>query len=57
MKVENDKDKLHVSRVLSMDVLLMETKYYMALRTFFQTVRTGDEEQIVLQPGTETASN
>jgi hypothetical protein len=57
MKVDNDKDKLHVSRVLSMDVLLMETKYYMALRTFFQTVRTGDEEQIVLQPGTESASN
>jgi hypothetical protein len=57
MKVDNDKDKLHVSRVLSMDVLLMETKYYMALRTFFQTVRAADEQQIVLQPGTESASN
>ena len=57
LKVENDKDKLHLSRTLTMDVLLMETKYYAALRAFFQGVRTGDEEQIVLQPGTESASN
>jgi hypothetical protein len=27
------------------------------LRNFFQVVRTGDEEQIVLQPGTATAAN
>lgn len=57
MKVENDKEKLHLSRTLSLDVLLMESKYYTALRAFFQGVRTGDEEQIVLQPGTESASN
>ncbi len=57
MKVENDKDKLHLSRKLSVDILVMEQKYYGALRAFFQGVRTGDEEQIVLQPGTESASN
>ena len=57
MKVENDKDKLHLSRKLSVDILVMEPKYYGALRAFFQGVRTGDEEQIVLQPGTESASN
>jgi hypothetical protein len=56
LKVDNDKDKLHLSRTLSLDVLLMESKYYGALRAFFQGVRTGDEEQIVLQPGTESAS-
>jgi len=32
-------------------------KIELALRNFFQTVRTGDEEQIVLQPGTSSASN
>jgi hypothetical protein len=35
----------------------LEAKYYPALRNFFQAVRTGDEEQIVLQPGTASASN
>jgi hypothetical protein len=34
----------------------LESKYYSALRTFFQLVRTGDEEQIVLQPGSASAS-
>jgi hypothetical protein len=35
----------------------MDKKYYGALRNFFQTVRTGDAEQIVLQPGEIHASN
>jgi hypothetical protein len=29
---------------------MMQTKYYPALRNFFQTVRAGDEQQIVLLP-------
>lgn len=49
LKAENGKDGLHVNRRLNMDVLSLETKYYTALRNFFQTVRTGDEMQIVLQ--------
>jgi hypothetical protein len=57
LKVENDKDVLHLSRTLKVDVLILEPKYYTALRTFFQSVRTADEEQIVLQPGAATASN
>jgi hypothetical protein len=36
---------------------MLEAKYYGALRNFFQAVRTGDEEQIVLQPGAASASN
>jgi hypothetical protein len=57
LKVENDKGKLHLARTLNIDFLLLDTKYYAALRKFFQVVRTGDEEQIVLQPGTTAASN
>jgi len=30
---------------------------YIALREFFQGVRTGDEEQVVLQPGGASAGN
>ncbi len=57
LKLENDKGKLHIVRTLSIGVLLMDAKYYSALRNFYQGVRTGDEQQIVLQPGTATASN
>ncbi len=56
-KVEDNKGSLHMARKLSIDVLLMDPKYYSALRNFFQLVRTGDDEQIVLQPGTASASN
>jgi hypothetical protein len=57
LKVEDNKGTLHLTRKLSVDVLILERKYYTALRNFFQVVRTGDEEQIVLQPGTASALN
>jgi hypothetical protein len=57
LKVENDKGTLHLERVLGMDAIVIETKYYAALRGFFQTVRSGDEQQIVLQPGSAAARN
>ncbi len=57
LKVEDNKGTLHLTRKLSVDVLILEQKYYTALRNFFQVVRSGDEEQIVLQPGTTAASN
>jgi hypothetical protein len=57
LKAENDHETLHLTRKLNVDFLFLETKYYGALRTFFQVVRSGDEEQIVLQPGAATASN
>jgi len=57
LKVENDKGTLHVKRILNVDILQLEAKYYPALRNFYQTVRTGDESQIVLQSGASAASN
>jgi hypothetical protein len=57
LSVEDKKGAVHLTRKLDVDVLLLEAKYYGALRNFFQVVRTGDEEQIVLQPGTTSASN
>jgi hypothetical protein len=41
---------LHWTRLLSVDILQAPTKYYPALQDFFQKVRTGDEQQIVLMP-------
>jgi hypothetical protein len=57
LKVENGKNVLQLTRKLKVDFLILEQKYYPALRLFFQAVRTADEQQIVLQPGTATASN
>ena len=57
LKVESGTGKVHVVRKLNVDFLLLEPKYYAALRNFFQTVRTGDDEQVLLQPGSATASN
>jgi len=57
LKAEKDAGSIHLSRKLTVDFLLLDAKYYMALRNFFQVVRTGDEEQIVLQPGAASASN
>jgi hypothetical protein len=51
MKAENNKGTLHLSRTLNVDILMLEQKYYPALRNFFQVVRTGDEQQVILQPG------
>jgi hypothetical protein len=57
LKIENDKSTLHLRRKLNVNFLLLEQQYYPALRNFFQAVRSGDEEQVVLQPATVAASN
>jgi hypothetical protein len=57
LEAEKNATSVHLSRRLTVDLMLLDVKYYMALRNFFQIVRTGDEEQIVLQPGTASASN
>jgi Domain of Unknown Function with PDB structure (DUF3857) len=50
LKVENDKGSLHLERHLKSKLTFLEPKYYGALRNFYQSVRSGDEQQIVLQP-------
>jgi len=57
LKVENDQHSVNVTRKLDVDILFLESKYYLALRNFFQVVRIGDEEQVLLQPGAASASN
>jgi hypothetical protein len=57
LKAEDDKGTVHLNRQLSVDLMLLDSKSYPALRNFFQLVRTGDEEQVVLQPIGARASN
>jgi hypothetical protein len=51
MKAEDRAGSLHLTRLLRSDLALVPKENYPALRAFFQLVRTGDEEQVVLQPG------
>jgi len=55
LKAESDKGVVHLSRTLTLDLMLVDVKYYASLRAFFQVVRTGDDEQVVLQPADTTA--
>src|SRR5262249_24330352 len=48
LQVENGQSAVRVRRTMKVDFLILENKCYTALRTFFQAVRSGDEEQIVL---------
>lgn len=57
LKVENTKDTLHLTRRMTMDLVLVDQKLYPTLRSFFQGIRNGDDQQIVLQPGTSAARN
>jgi hypothetical protein len=57
LKVENGKNTVRVTRRLDVDILMLQSKFYPTLRNFFQVVRTGDEQQILLQPGESSASN
>jgi hypothetical protein len=51
LDVEDKQGVEHIARVLKVDMLGLEVKYYGALRTFFQHIQTADEQQIVAQPG------
>lgn len=57
MKAESDKGTLHIERFIRSDLIILEQKFYPALRRFYEEVRTTDDQQIVLQPAAASASN
>jgi hypothetical protein len=57
LKVENGHTTVHITRKLTWDFLFLDQKYYGSLRNFFQTVRTNDDQQVVLEPAVKTSSN
>ena len=57
LNVEQNPGALRLTRKLTIDIVIVDQKYYGALRNFYQVVRNGDGEQIVLQPGEIHASN
>jgi uncharacterized protein DUF3857 len=57
LNADNKEGALHVRRQLNISLLLVDSKYYSALRDFFQLVRTGDEQQIVVSREVHVAQN
>lgn len=57
LKVDKNGTTLRMTRKLTWDFLLLDAKYYPALREFFQSVRSGDDQQIVMEPPAASASN
>ena len=50
LTTESKDGLLHLSRNLMINLSLLQPEYYGGLREFFQVVRSGDEQQLVLQP-------
>jgi hypothetical protein len=48
LTAENKDGSLHVSRSMMVNLTLLDPKFYGALRNFYQTIRNGDDQQVVL---------
>jgi len=57
LAAEAHDNTVHLKRDFSINMLLVEAKYYPTIRDFFQTVRTGDEEQVVVARDNPVAQN
>ena len=57
LKVESKNGVLRIQRMLRSDLLMVDKQHYPALRSFYQLVKTGDEEQVVLQPADVGSAN
>jgi len=56
-KAEQGQGTVHLTRNLTIGFMSLEQKYYPSLRSLFQSIRSGDGEQIVLQSGETHAGN
>jgi hypothetical protein len=56
LTTENNNGSLHVKRQFLLNVEMVDPKSYPLMRGFFQGVRTGDEQQIIVA-GTSSAQN
>jgi hypothetical protein len=56
LKVDGNGSSVHCKRQLRSDLFLVGADKYNILRAFYQLVRTGDDQQIVLQQGAVAAA-
>lgn len=57
LQIENGGNRVRIQRQLRSDVVMVDKQDYAVLRSFYQLVKTEDEQQIVLQPGGTSAAN
>jgi Domain of Unknown Function with PDB structure (DUF3857) len=57
LKVDDKKTQVHITRTLRSDIFVLPQNTYPTVRTFYQAVRSGDDEQIVLQPASVAATH
>jgi len=57
LKIEQKAGTLHITRLIRSDLIMVPQTAYSSLRGFYQAVKSGDEEQIVLLPGAAAAAN
>lgn len=57
LSIESTKTGIHISRKLDINVLEIDPKYYTALRSFYQGLRTADEQSAVVVPASAAAGN
>jgi Domain of Unknown Function with PDB structure (DUF3857) len=55
LNADANNGSLHFKRTLRSDLFMVPVQQYSTLQTFYQLVRSGDEQQIVLQSGTASA--
>jgi hypothetical protein len=49
--IESTGETLNLKRELVLNTIIVQQKYYAQVRDFYQTVRAGDDDQIVITPG------
>jgi hypothetical protein len=57
LRAANKNGSLQVRRQLMLNLQAVEVKNYPVLRSFFQGVRTGDEQQVIVSAGSTSAQN
>jgi hypothetical protein len=57
LTAKDDNGKLHLSRSVAVSFILLDSKYYSALRRYFQQIKATDDEQVVVEPAAANASN
>jgi hypothetical protein len=57
LKIDGSGSSLHFKRLLRSDLFIVPADKYGILRAFYQRVRTGDDQQVVLQQGAVAAAN
>ena len=57
LKVESSSGEVHVVRKFNLNLTYIPSDKYLALRNFFQLIRNGDEEQILLRPAVAPTGN